>query len=139
MDYAATFLSKLPGTSPRRSRDLKALVETLESYMPAELIERVMKAYEFGAIAHEGQTRMSGEPYISHPVAVAQTLADMHLDSQTIVAAILHDVVEDTDVPIAELEDQFGTEVATLVDAVSKLDQMHFTNRARRRPRVSAK
>ena len=130
MDYAATLLSKLPGTSPRRSRDIKALVETLESYMPAELIERVMKAYEFGAIAHEGQTRMSGEPYISHPVAVAQTLADMHLDSQTIVAAILHDVVEDTDVPIAELEDQFGTEVATLVDAVSKLDQMHFTNRA---------
>lgn len=130
MDYAATLLSKLPGTSPRRSRDIKALVETLESYMPAELIERVMKAYEFGAIAHEGQTRKSGEPYISHPVAVAQTLADMHLDSQTIVAAILHDVVEDTDVPIAELEDQFGTEVATLVDAVSKLDQMHFTNRA---------
>ena len=130
MDYAATLLSKLPGTSPRRSRDIKALVETLESYMPAELIERVMKAYEFGAIAHEGQTRMSGEPYISHPVAVAQTLADMHLDSQTIVAAILHDVVEDTDVAIAELGDQFGTEVATLVDAVSKLDQMHFTNRA---------
>jgi GTP pyrophosphokinase len=130
MDYAATLLSKFPGTSPRRSRDIKALTETLESYMPAELIERIMKAYEFGAIAHEGQTRISGEPYISHPVAVAQTLADMHLDSQTIVAAILHDVVEDTDIAIAELEDQFGTEVATLVDAVSKLDQMHFTNRA---------
>jgi guanosine-3',5'-bis(diphosphate) 3'-pyrophosphohydrolase len=130
MDYAAALLSRLPGTSPRRSKDIRRLVETLESYLPAELIEQVLKAYEFGAIAHAGQTRLSGEPYISHPVAVAQTLADMHLDSQTIVAAILHDVVEDTEVPISELEERFGAEVATLVDGVSKLDQMEFTSRA---------
>ena len=73
---------------------------------------------------------LSGDPYISHPVAVAQTLADMHLDSQTIVAAILHDVVEDTEVPIATLEEEFGAEVAALVDGVSKLDQMEFNSRA---------
>jgi GTP pyrophosphokinase len=98
--------------------------------MPAELIEQVIKAYEFGAVAHQGQTRLSGEPYISHPVAVAQTLADMHLDSQTIVAAILHDVIEDTEIGVPELEKQFGAEVAALVDGVSKLDQMQFNNRA---------
>ena len=93
MDYAAALLSKLPGTSSRRTRDIKQLVETLEEYMPAEHIEQVMKSYEFSALAHRGQTRISGEPYISHPVAVAQTLANMHFDGQTIAAAILHDVI----------------------------------------------
>lgn len=130
MDYAATLLAKLPGTSARRSKDLRQLVETLEAYVPAEQIEQVLKAYEFGALAHDGQTRMSGEPYISHPVAVAKMLADMHLDPQTIIAAILHDVVEDTGTPVSELEEQFGSEVAALVDGVSKLDQMEFTSRA---------
>ena len=130
MDYAAAILSRLPGASARRSKDVRRLVETLESYLPAELIEQVVKAYEFGAMAHDGQTRMSGEPYISHPVAVAQTLADMHLDSQTIVAAILHDVIEDTEITMPELEEEFGSEVAGLVDGVSKLDQMQFTSRA---------
>ncbi len=98
--------------------------------MPAEHIEQVMSAYEFGAVAHKGQTRMSGEPYISHPVAVAGTLAEMHFDAQTIVAAILHDVIEDTEITTAEIEAQFGAEVANLVDGVSKLDQMHFNSRA---------
>jgi GTP diphosphokinase / guanosine-3',5'-bis(diphosphate) 3'-diphosphatase len=130
MDYAATLLAKFPGTSARRSRDLRQLIEKLETYTPTDQIEQVLKAYEFGALAHDGQTRLSGQPYISHPVAVARMLADMHLDPQTIIAAILHDVVEDTDTPITELEEQFGDEVAALVDGVSKLEQMHFTNRA---------
>ena len=130
MDYAAAILSKLPGASPRRSKDLKQLLETLESYLSDEQVAQVIKAYEFGARAHEGQTRMSGEPYITHPVAVAQTLADMHLDSQTIIAAILHDTVEDTEASLEQIEDQFGAEVAQLVDGVSKLDQMQFTSRA---------
>lgn len=98
--------------------------------MPAGDIEQVMKAYEFGALAHEGQTRMSGEPYISHPVAVAQTLADMHFDGQTIVAAILHDVIEDTEISIEQIQEKFGSDVSALVDGVSKLDQMEFTSRA---------
>jgi len=130
MDYAATLLAKLPGASARRTRDLKQLIETLEAYVPTEQVERIIKAYEFGALAHAGQTRLSGEPYISHPVAVARSLAEMRLDPQTIAAAILHDVVEDTDVSIAEIEKEFGVEVATLVDGVSKLDQMQFTSRA---------
>ncbi|TDJ37315.1 MAG: bifunctional (p)ppGpp synthetase/guanosine-3',5'-bis(diphosphate) 3'-pyrophosphohydrolase [Gammaproteobacteria bacterium] len=106
------------------------MLESLEAYMPAEQIEQVVRAYEFGATAHSGQTRMSGDPFISHPLAVAQILADMHMDSQAIAAAILHDVIEDTETPIAELAEQFGNEIATLVDGVSKLDQMQFTSRA---------
>jgi RelA/SpoT family (p)ppGpp synthetase len=130
MDYAASILARLPGASSRHDSGLKRLIETLESYMTPEQIEPVARAYEFGALAHQGQKRMSGEPYISHPVAVAQSLADMHMDSQAITAAILHDVIEDTETPISELEEQFGSEVATLVDGVSKLDQMQFTNKA---------
>lgn len=130
MDYAASILSRLPGASSWRDTGLKRLLDTLQTYMPQEQIEPVAKAYEFGARAHEGQTRMSGEPYISHPVAVAQILADMHLDSQAICAAILHDVVEDTDTSISALEEQFGLDVANLVDGVSKLDQIQFTDKA---------
>jgi GTP pyrophosphokinase len=130
MDYAATILARIPGTSSKLDKGLKRLIESLETYMPAEDVEQVMGAYEFGATAHHGQTRMSGDPFISHPLAVAQILADMHMDSQAIAAAILHDVVEDTETPITELDQQFGNEIATLVDGVSKLNQMHFTSRA---------
>ncbi|HZD54249.1 MAG TPA: HD domain-containing protein, partial [Woeseiaceae bacterium] len=130
MDYAATILAKLPGTAVRRDRGLKRLIETLQSTMAPEHIEQILQAYEFGASAHEGQKRLSGEPYISHPLAVAQILADMHIDAPSITAAILHDVIEDTPTPIAELETQFGPEVAALVDGVSKLDQMQFHSRA---------
>lgn len=130
MDYAASILSKLPGAASRRHHGLQQLLDTLEKYMPAEQIEQVVKAYEVGAKAHDGQTRRSGEPYISHPVAVAQILADMHMDGQTIAAAILHDVVEDTETGVDELKEMFGDEVALLVDGVSKLDQMQFNSRA---------
>ena len=89
-----------------------------------------MRAYEFGAEAHEGQTRKTGEAYITHPVAVAQSLAEMHLDSEAIMAAILHDTVEDTEATITDIEENFGGEVALLVDGVSKLDQIQFRSRA---------
>ncbi len=129
MDYAATLLSKLPGAS-KRDHGLRRLLDTLQSYLPGEQIEQITEAYKFGAAAHEGQTRRTGEPYITHPVAVAQELADMHLDSEAIMAAILHDTVEDTDATLAEIEEQFGNEVALLVDGVSKLDQIQFHSRA---------
>src|SRR5210317_972234 len=129
MDYAATILSKLPGAS-RRDKGVRRLVDTLESYLPADQVARVLEAYEFGAAAHDGQARRSGEPYITHPVAVAQELADMHLDAQAITAAILHDVVEDTEASLDDIEEQFGAEVAALVDGVSKLDQIQFRSRA---------
>ncbi len=129
MDYAATILSRLPGAS-RRDHGVRRLVETLKSYLADEQIDQILRAYEFGASAHEGQTRKSGEAYITHPVAVAQELADMHLDAQAITAAILHDVVEDTSASLDDIEENFGHEVAQLVDAVSKLDQIQFRSRA---------
>ncbi len=129
MDYAATLLSRLPGAS-KRDNGMRRLVETLKDYLPDEHVAQVVKAYAFGADAHKGQTRKSGEPYITHPVAVAQELAEMRLDSQAICAAILHDVVEDTPASLEELEELFGPEVAQLVDAVSKLDQIQFRSRA---------
>ncbi len=129
MDYAATLLSKLPGAS-KRDFGLGQLVETLKTYLPDDHIEQILKAYEFGASAHEGQTRKTGEPYITHPVAVAKELSDMRLDAQAISAAILHDVVEDTTASLEDIEENFGVEVAQLVDAVSKLDQIQFRSRA---------
>ena len=129
MDYAATILSRLPGAS-KRDHGVRRLIDTLKSYLPDEHLKQVMRAYEFGAHAHEGQTRKSGEPYITHPVAVAQELAGMHLDVQAITAAILHDVVEDTEASLDDIEEQFGHEVAQLVDGVSKLDQIQFRSRA---------
>ena len=129
MDYAAALLAKLPGAS-KREHGLRRLIDTLESYLTSEQIESIVSAYEFGAEAHEGQTRKTGEPYITHPVAVAQELADMRMDSQAIEAAILHDVVEDTPVSITDIEEKFGEDVALLVDGVSKLDQIQFHSRA---------
>jgi RelA/SpoT family (p)ppGpp synthetase len=130
MDYASSILAKLPGMSPRLGKDMRHLLETLKNYMPDEQVELIMRAYEFGADAHEGQTRLSGAPYISHPVAVAQILAEMHLDGQAIAAAILHDVIEDTEISVTDLEERFGGEIASLVDGVSKLDQIQFDSRA---------
>jgi RelA/SpoT family (p)ppGpp synthetase len=129
MDYAATLLSRLPGAS-RRDNGLRRLIGKLESYLPPEQVELVGRAYEFGAKAHEGQKRKSGEPYITHPVAVARDLAEIHLDAEAIVAAILHDVVEDTPASLDDIEEQFGTDVAMIVDGVSKLDQIQFRSRA---------
>ncbi len=79
-----------------------------------------------GAHAHAGQTRKSGEPYITHPVAVAAILADLGMDAETIIAAILHDTLEDTPLPRAEIESRFGATVAELVDGVTKLDKVKF-------------
>ncbi|MBT8103967.1 MAG: bifunctional (p)ppGpp synthetase/guanosine-3',5'-bis(diphosphate) 3'-pyrophosphohydrolase [Gammaproteobacteria bacterium] len=129
MDYASTILSKLPGAS-RRDHGVGRLVDTLKTYLPDDHVDQVLRAYTFGAGAHDGQTRKSGEPYITHPIAVAQELADMHLDAQAITAAILHDVVEDTSASLDDIEEHFGHEVAQLVDAVSKLDQIQFRSRA---------
>lgn len=130
MDYATNFLARLPGSSFRPDKGLPQLLETLQGYMPEEQVETVIKAYEYGARAHEGQTRKSGHPYIQHPVAVAQLLASMRMDGETIAAAILHDVLEDTETDLDELTAEFGEDVASLVDGVSKLDQMHFTTQA---------
>ena len=127
MDYASSLLGLLPGG--RRTPGLKELLNTVETYLPAEQVERIREAAEFGASAHKGQKRLSGEPYIAHPVATAAILADLRLDADTIVAAILHDVIEDTPTPKDQLVAKFGKDVAELVDAVTKLDQIKFKSR----------
>jgi len=127
MDYASSILGLLP--TSRRSIGINALLTKLESYLKPDQVDQVREAYEFGAQAHEGQKRRSGEPYIAHPVAVAHLLADLHMDAQTLVAAILHDVIEDTPTAKDEIEARFGKGVAELVDGVSKLDHMQFRSR----------
>jgi GTP diphosphokinase / guanosine-3',5'-bis(diphosphate) 3'-diphosphatase len=127
MDYASSLLGLLPGT--RRTPGLKELLARVATYLPADQVDRVRDAAEFGAEAHHGQKRLSGEPYISHPVAAAEILAELHLDADTIVAAILHDVIEDTPTPKEEIARRFGADVAEIVDGVTKLDQIRFKNR----------
>jgi GTP diphosphokinase / guanosine-3',5'-bis(diphosphate) 3'-diphosphatase len=108
---------------------LPADVLALESrlaYLPRDQVSRVINAYQIGAHAHAGQKRKSGEPYITHPVAVAAILADLGMDAETIIAAILHDTLEDTPLSRPELERDFGPTVATLVDGVTKLDKVMF-------------
>lgn len=108
----------------------KKLRKELEKYLSLDSIERISYAYDFSHRAHFGQFRHTGEPYITHPLAVALILAEMRMDEQTILAAILHDVLEDTSVQKQELEDIFGQEVAELVDGVSKLTLIKFETKA---------
>jgi RelA/SpoT family (p)ppGpp synthetase len=128
MDVTSSLRSLLP--YGRRSIGISQLIAKLEGYLPPPEVERVQEAYDFAFQAHEGQRRRSGEPYITHPVAVADLLADLRLDSQTLIAAILHDVMEDTPTLKDEITTRFGQEVAELVDGVSKLDQIQFKSRA---------
>ena len=109
---------------------MRALEKRLKRYLKRDKIQKVRRAYQLGASAHEGQTRKSGEPYITHPVAVAQILADIGLDGDAIVAAILHDTIEDTPITRADIETEFGTDVADIVEGVTKLDKVHFRDRA---------
>ena len=127
MDYASSLLGLLPGG--RRTPGLRDLLSQVATYLPPDQVERIREAAEFGATAHQGQKRLSGEPYIAHPVAAADILADLYLDADTIIAAILHDVIEDTPIAKEQLAERFGAEVAEIVDAVTKLDQIKFKNR----------
>ncbi len=107
--------------------DLCGLADT---YLESDQVKDIYRAYLFGAEAHEGQHRASGEPYIHHPIEVARILAEMRLDYETIVAAILHDVIEDTETAKGQIAEEFGEEVANLVDGVSKLTQITFKSKA---------
>ena len=108
---------------------IDALSERLTQYLSQSQIKQVCRAYFYAEQAHEGQRRRSGEPYIVHPLAVANILTEMHLDHQSLMAAMLHDVIEDTGVPKSALADQFGDVVTDLVDGVSKLTHIHFESK----------
>jgi GTP pyrophosphokinase len=107
-----------------------ALFKDWSGYLKPEDISRLESAFQFSEQAHEGQFRQSGEPYVSHPLAVANILAQWHLDSQALTAALLHDVMEDTSVTKTEISRNFGKPVAELVDGVSKLDRIEFESHA---------
>lgn len=106
--------------------EAELLFSETSKYLKPEDINQLRNAYSFGQGAHSGQFRKSGEPYISHPVAVARILSTLHLDAPTLTAALLHDVVEDTDISKAEISERFGEPVAELVDGVSKLTKIEF-------------
>ncbi|HEX9664868.1 MAG TPA: HD domain-containing protein, partial [Patescibacteria group bacterium] len=106
---------------------LKRLIQTIEENKLPVKIAEIKRAFKFADEAHQGQKRLSGEPYFIHPSAVATILAEMKADQPTIIAGLLHDVVEDTDAALSELERKFGKEVANLVDGVTKLRGVHYS------------
>jgi len=106
-----------------------SLEKRIKRYLPGKQVKQIREAYVFAYDAHDGQFRSSGEPYITHPVAVACILADMQLDFEAITAALLHDTIEDTPVNYEQVVDRFGEDVAQLVEGVSKLDKLKFRNR----------
>ncbi len=115
---------------PEPAQSIDALAETLSNYLSASQVDQVRRAYYYAEQAHEGQNRRSGEPYVTHPLAVAGILSEMRLDAQSLMAAMLHDVIEDTAVSKQDLSEQFGDAVAELVDGVSKLTRIEFQSKA---------
>jgi RelA/SpoT family (p)ppGpp synthetase len=112
------------------SSGIDTLCNRLSSYLTPEQVADVRRAYFFSEQAHLGQFRRNGDPYVTHPLAVAHILCDMHMDHQSLMAAMLHDVIEDTGVSKETLSTDFGADVAMLVDGVTKLTQVHFNSKA---------
>ncbi|MDQ3230327.1 MAG: HD domain-containing protein, partial [Pseudobdellovibrionaceae bacterium] len=119
--------STLPLPTPTTpEEEYQGLLRSLETYMPQIDKKPIEKAYEYAAKCHAPQKRASGEPYITHPLAVASIVATLKLDTPSIVAAILHDTVEDTNATLEEIEQLFGTEVRDLVDGLTKISKIKF-------------
>jgi GTP pyrophosphokinase len=116
-----------PG-SPARGLENRfdELVEKLHQQRPGDSLDLVRRAYDFAKEQHKSQVRQSGEPFLSHPLEVAHILADMHLDATTIAAALLHDVVEDTKIPLDQIAERFGADVARLVAGATKISRLEF-------------
>lgn len=109
---------------------IDSLADDLSSYLGKDQVNNVRRAFYYAEQAHEGQYRRSGDAYVTHPLAVAGILSEMHMDHQSLMAAMLHDVIEDTGITKTAIKTQFGLTVADLVDGVSKLNKMHFSSRA---------
>jgi guanosine-3',5'-bis(diphosphate) 3'-pyrophosphohydrolase len=127
------------GEGPAAARDtaaagavvpsIESLLARLAEHRPEDDLKVVRDAFDVAFRAHSGQTRLSGEPYVTHSIAVAEIVADVGLDATSAAAALLHDVVEDTEVTLAEIESQFGSTIAQIVDGVTKLDRLHFSSK----------
>lgn len=109
---------------------IDSLADGLSSYLGKDQVNNVRRAYFYAEQAHDGQFRRSGDPYVTHPLAVASILSEMHMDHQSLMAAMLHDVIEDTGITKTAIKSQFGNTVADLVDGVSKLNKITFSSRA---------
>ena len=103
------------------------LLEKAREYLPPEKLPALEEAYKFASEKHQGQVRLSGEPYLEHPLQTAYILTELQLDASSIVAALLHDIPEDTGTAITDIEKKFGAEVARLVDGVTKLGKVPLT------------
>ena len=112
-----------------KEKELQAFMDLVHGYLSDEECAQIMKAFELADKAHEGQTRASGEPYIMHPLAVAEILANLQIDHETLIAALLHDVAEDTSYTKEDIEELFRSEVAFLVDGVTKLNQFQYVTK----------
>ncbi len=108
--------------------DVEELLQEVSAYLKPEDVENIQRAVELSKTAHHGQLRQSGEAYVTHPIAVARIITSLHLDTQAIIAALLHDVVEDTDITVADISAQFGKPVGDIVEGLSKLDKLQFAS-----------
>ena len=107
-----------------KDKEINSLLSQIKEYNPQADVRLIKKAYHFASLVHQGQKRLSGDDVITHPLAAAQALADWKLDSQSIAAGLLHDVVEDGGVKLESVEKKFGNEIALLVDGVSKIGEI---------------
>jgi GTP pyrophosphokinase len=123
----------------KSTASIEKIIETVKQNFPASDMELLQRAYEVASAAHAGQDRRSGEPYINHCLETASTLAEMRLDPPTVAAGLLHDVPEDTDITIGEIEESFGEEIARLVDGVTKLGQIDKFSHHKDRPPQEAR
>jgi guanosine-3',5'-bis(diphosphate) 3'-pyrophosphohydrolase len=129
-DRRGGLLSRLRPGEPQTAREsFDALVRNVRSYNAKADLKQLQRAYALAEASHEGQKRLSGEDFVEHPLAVATILADLRLDTTSLVAALLHDTVEDTDVSLQQLEEEFGAEVTRIVDGLTKLDALTFHSR----------
>jgi GTP pyrophosphokinase len=124
-------LARLPFVSSERkpAQGVDELLRKVRAYNPKADVREVERAYEFAEESHRGQQRVSGEPFVEHPLGVADILTDLRMDTTTLVAALLHDVVEDTDLTLADINEDFGPEVTAIVDGLTKLDKIEYRSR----------
>jgi len=131
-DRRGGLLSRLPFVSsgaPEDAGGVDGLLRKVRAYNPKADVRQVQRAFDFAEESHRGQVRKSGEPFIRHPLGVAHILADMGMDTTTLVSALLHDVVEDTDLSLEKIESEFGDEVGAIVDGLTKLDRIEYRTR----------
>ena len=118
---------------------VEELAERVKGYQPNADLQLLRKAYDYAEKAHQGQKRKSGDPYFIHPASVAGVICDLRLDLASVCAGLLHDVVEDTLATRKDIEGEFGTEIADLVDGVTKLSQVNFTSKEDRQASSSVR